>query len=85
MVEVVHQNCEPADADNKSLPLNSFIVEYKVDEKMCYDIVVSHKPAAIFDLYWDMYRSDLIGFKWTKGKVNPRLWKNPNKAKSKTK
>lgn len=84
MVDIVYENCKVEVANDKSLPLNSFIVRYKVDGEMCYDIVVSHKPSAIFDLYWDMYRSDLIGFKWTEGKQNPRLWTNPKKAKSKT-
>lgn len=80
-VKVLHQNVDRSLANDKSLPLNSYLVTYKMDGKICYDIVISHKKTAIFDLYWDLYRGDLISMEWTEGRVNPKLWNDPNQKK----
>jgi hypothetical protein len=83
-VKVLHQNIDPSLAKDKTLPSHSYIVSYYLDGKKCHDIAIGHKRAAIFDLYWDLYRNDLISIEWTDGRVNPKLWQDP-KEKKKTK
>jgi hypothetical protein len=81
-VKVLHQNCDPSLADDKSLPYTAYIVEYD-DDGICYDIVICNKKVDIFDHYWDRYREGLISFKQTEGRVNPKLWGAQQPAKKK--
>lgn len=74
MCKIVHENCSKELAKDRSLPLNSYLVTYMVDNSVKYDIVVCNKRAHIFDLYWDRYREGLKDIRWTDGKVNPKLW-----------
>ena len=83
-VKVLHQDVDISYAKDKTLPLNSYVVCYYYDGSKRYDIVISNRQADIFDMYWDLYRNNIISIKWTDGKVNPKLWQDP-KAKSKTK
>jgi hypothetical protein len=81
---IVHQNCDSELANDRTLPYNSYIVEYNDGTSTCYDIVITDKKVDIFDYYWDRYREDLIGFKQTEGRVNPKLW-DGNKKQTKKK
>ena len=83
MCKVVHENCEKEAAKDKSLPLNSYLVTYLLEDKLSYDIVICNKRVAVFDMYWDKYRENLRDIKWTDGKVNPKTWgyKPPEKKK----
>jgi hypothetical protein len=83
MCKVVHENCEKEAAKDKSLPLNSYLVTYFLEDKLAYDIVVCNKRVSVFDMYWDKYRENLKDIKWTDGKVNPKTWgyKPPEKKK----
>jgi len=74
LIKILHQNCDPSLADDRSLPYTAYIVKYEIDEVYCYDIVMSDKQVDIFDHYWDRYREKLIKFKQTEGRVNPRNW-----------
>ena len=82
-IKILHQNCDPALAEDRTLPYNAYIVKYIDDEVYCYDIVISNKQADIFDYYWDRYRERLIKFKQTEGRVNPKLWDNKPKEEKK--
>lgn len=68
------QRCDPSLADDRSLPYTSFLVTYKLDGQVCYDIVIANKKTDVFDHYWDHFRSDFITFVQTEGRVNPKLW-----------
>jgi hypothetical protein len=85
MCKIVHQDCSKELAKDKSLPLNSYLVTYSLDNETRYDIVVCNKRSQIFDMYWDKYREGLKDIRWTDGKVNPKLWgvepKEPKKKK----
>ena len=81
-VKVVHQNCDPSLAEDKSLPYTAYLVEYE-DDGVRYDIVICNKKVDIFDYYWDMYREGLISFRQTEGRVNPKLWGAQQPAKKK--
>ena len=74
IIRTIHQKCEASLAKNTKLPNNSFLVEYKVDGEVQYDIVSSNKKVKVFDHYWDLYRNVLIRIVSTQGRINSRLW-----------
>jgi hypothetical protein len=80
-IQIIHQNCDPKLAEDRTLPYNAFVVKYYDDEQYNYDIVICNKKTDIFDYYWDRYREGLIAFKQTEGRVNPKLWSPTNKKK----
>ena len=73
-LKFIHENCSPELAQNRELPYTTYIVAYKVDDKLQYDIVIPGKRVDIFDHYWDKYREGLVSFKQTEGRANPRLY-----------
>ena len=81
-VKIIHKNCDPELAKNRSLPYTAYIVKYCDDDQYNYDIVIANKQVDIFDHYWDKYRENLISFKQTEGRVNPKIW-GPNNSKKK--
>jgi hypothetical protein len=74
MCKVVHEKCEKTAAKDKSLPVNSYLVTYLLEDKLTYDIVICNKRADAFDIYWDKYRENLKSIEWTDGKVNAKTW-----------
>jgi hypothetical protein len=85
MCKVLHENCDPKFAQDKSLPVNSYVVTYLLDTKVCYDIVICHKRVDVFDMYWDKHRSDLKSIEYTEGRISAKLWgyQQPDKKKKK--
>ena len=83
MCKVVHEKCEKEVAKDKSLPVNSYLVTYLLEDKLTYDIVICNKRANAFDIYWDKYRENLKSIEWTDGKVRAKTWgyKPPEKKK----
>jgi hypothetical protein len=73
-MKILHQDCNPELANDKSLPYSAYIVYYEDDGVNKCDIVICNKKVDIFDYYWDRYRSSLKSFKQTEGRVNPKLW-----------
>lgn len=84
-IKILHPNCDPILADDRTLPYTAFLVEYESEEQLCYDIVIANKKVDIFDHYWDKYREGLKGFKQTEGRVNPKLWGSQVKTEKKKK
>lgn len=84
-MQILHQNCDPELANDRSLPYTAYLVWYELDGVMSYDIVIPDKKVEIFDYYWDRYREDFKGFKQSEGRTNPKVWCNPKDAKSKKK
>ena len=84
-ITILHEDCDPSLANDKSLPYTTYIVEYKLDGTTRYDIVNCKKVVDIFDHYWDHYRHDLIRFTQTEGAINPKNWNDPNKKDKKKK
>lgn len=76
---IIHENCNPDLAKDRSLPYTSYLVEYVVGKEIRYDIVITGKKVEIFDYYWDRYREDLLTFNQTEGRVNPKLWDSQKK------
>ena len=82
-VKVLHKNCDPSLAEDRTLPYSAYIVKYLDDDQYNYDIVIANKRVDIFDYYWDRYREGLIAFKQTEGRVNPKVWSNSSNTKKK--
>jgi hypothetical protein len=86
-MRVLHQNCDPELANDRTLPYTAYIVTYEVDGAIAYDLVIPDKQIEIFDYYWDRYREGLKDWKQSEGRVNPKLWgaqtKESKKGKSK--
>ena len=78
-VRMIHRDCDPTLADDRSLPHTAYLVEYLQDGMTHFDIVMASKKVDIFDEYWDKYREDLIKFTQTEGRSNPKLWNPPKK------
>ena len=81
-MNIVFTNCNPELAQDRSLPYTAYLIEYDSGNGIQYDIAISGKKTEIFDYYWDRYRS-VISLTQTEGRVNPKLWQDPNKKKSK--
>jgi hypothetical protein len=83
--KVYKEDCSPADAEDKTLPNNSYLVKYIVDGYIKYDIAISHKRVDIFDYYYDNLKGDpnneILSINWTAGTVNPKLWTSPKDKK----
>ena len=84
-MKVLHQDCNPEVANDRSLPYNTYLVTYQDDGLKKYDLVLANKKVDIFDYYWDRYREDLITFKQSEGRLNPKLWNIQPKSSEKKK
>ena len=83
-IKILHQNCDPTLAEDRTLPYTAYIVDYQNESnEQCYDIVIANKRSDIFDFYWDKYREGLKSFKQTEGRVNPKLWFHKTETKKK--
>jgi len=71
-INIIHMNCDPSAAQDRSLPRDTYLVTYGDNDEEKYDIVQGLK-LDIFDHYWDKYR-DFRGMEWTEGTVNPKMW-----------
>ena len=78
-VKMIHSDCDPTLAADRTLPCTAFLVEYIEGDITKFDIVVATKQVDIFDQYWDKYKKDLIRFTQTEGRSNPKLWTPPKK------
>ena len=78
-MNIIHKDCDPSLAQDRSLPYTAYLVEYLQDGMTHFDIVMASKKVDIFDEYWDKYRKDLIKFTQTEGRTNPKLWNPPKK------
>ena len=73
-MRIIHKDCDPTLAQDRSLPYTAYLIEYLQDGITKFDIAYGNKRSEIFDHYWDKYREGLKGFKQTEGRVNPKLW-----------
>ena len=75
MISTLHENCNPQEDNNTKLPYTAYLVEYKVEEEIRYDIAMGDKQSDIFDTYWDKYGKDgFIGMKQSEGRIQPNRW-----------
>ena len=76
-VKVLHEQCEKNKSEDKKLPLDSFLITYKVDDETKYDVARGGSTVEIFDYYYDKYKN-VQGISWTKGIVNPKTFDSTN-------
>jgi hypothetical protein len=74
MISTLHENCNPQEDNNTKLPYTAYLVEYKVDEEVRYDIAMGDKQVDVFDVYYDKYKTNFISMKQSEGRVAPNRW-----------
>lgn len=84
-LKVIHKECDPTLAQDRTLPYTAYLVEYVQDGITKFDIVTASKQVEIFDYYWDNYRSDFKNMTQTEGRANPKLWGNKGPSDKKKK
>jgi len=82
-IKRLHVDCDPSLSQDKSLPYTAYLVEYIEGDSVKFDIVSAVKRVDIFDEYWDKYRENLVNMTQTEGRVNPKMWNDPNASKKK--
>ena len=82
-MKIIRENCLPDAGQDRTLPNNSYLIEYIVDGTPRWDIAIASKRVEIFDHYWDKYRYDFVTMNQTEGRVNAKLWQDPTKKKGK--
>jgi len=83
-LKVLHSDCDPSLANDKSLPYTAYLIEYLQDGMTKFDIVIGRNRVEIFDHYWDNYRHDFKNMTQAEGRVNPKLWGiKPKESKKK--
>jgi hypothetical protein len=72
---LIHKQCDKSLANDKSLPINSYIITYLLDDEKMYDIVQASSVCEVFDKYYDDYgKGSIQEIKWTNGKVSPKMY-----------
>jgi len=74
LMKILFEDCDPTQAEDRTLPYTTYMVEYKKDGESHYDIAMSNKRVEIFDHYWDKYRNDFVTMNQTEGRTNPKIW-----------
>jgi hypothetical protein len=75
ILNIIHKDCDRTLAQDKSLPINSYLVTYLLKDKEKYDIVQAGSKVEVFDTYYDEYGKGTIKeIKWTDGKVSPKVY-----------
>ena len=82
-IKILHQDCNPCLAQDKSLPQNAYLVEYLVEELTKFDLAVSAKKVDIFDHYWDNHKENLNNITQSSGTISPKVWNGPSPGKTK--
>lgn len=80
-ISILHEKCDRALADDKSLPYTSYLIEYVVDGVTHFDITTAPKQVDIFDHYWDLHHDQFKNMTQTEGRINPKLYGYGNKKK----
>ena len=82
-MKIIKEDCDHVDAQDKTLPNNAFLVEYRVDDASHYDLVFASKQSEIFDHYYDTYKKNFVTMNQAEGRINPKLWGIESKEKKK--
>ena len=85
-VNLIHEDCDPTLAQDKTLPYNAYLVQYKIGDKeeTRWDLAMAFKMSEIFDHYYDKYKN-VLAIVQSDGRVAPKLWKDPTKKPEKKK
>jgi hypothetical protein len=74
-VFVIKPNCSEADYNDKTLPVDSFVITYDFEGSECMDLVMSQKRVYIFDAYYDALGPGSIkSINQAEGRVPTKVW-----------
>lgn len=72
--EVLKQNCTIEETKDTNVPTDAFIVSYKINDIVHYDLTRSSKMVSIFDMYYDNIAGVICSIRWGYGTINPKNW-----------
>jgi len=73
--ELLVENCNEEQRNNKYLPSDAYIVTYKHEKESRTDLVRSANSVNIFDMYYDKFGStSLVSIEYGPGLMSPKLW-----------
>lgn len=82
-VTVIHSDCSVEAANDRSLPVDSYLVTCDLDGIKWYDIVKGIR-VTIFDCYYDAFGKNVMQkMVWTDGTISSRSWCIVNEGKKK--
>ena len=71
------QDVDITNFDDKELPNDIHMVEYTIDNRICFDAVRSYKMSDIFDIYYDKLKplgGNVLSIKSGYGKVRAKFY-----------
>lgn len=72
--EIIIENGSYAEVSTKKCPSDAHIIEYVVNEKVCYDLTRGLRTK-LFDMYYDKFGPNVIRkIDWGFGTISPRVW-----------
>ena len=79
-MRILFEDCDVDKAEDRTLPSNAFVVEYKVDDVSKYDIAAAGKQSEIFDHYYDKFKKGFVTMRQTEGRAiqNSGAQRHPN-------
>lgn len=83
-VTVIATNCSKEAAQDKSLPVDSYLLTLQYDGETWLDIVKGVK-VKIFDAYYDTFGNCMKDMVYTDGTMSAKLWGNKVKETKKKK
>lgn len=74
-LNIIHKKCDKSLSKDKSLPINSYIITYIINDEEFCDIVQANGFSEVFDNYYDEYgKNSIQEIKWTEGRINPKIY-----------
>ena len=83
-ITVIATNCSEQTANDRSLPVDSYLLTLEYDGETWQDIVKGVK-VKIFDAYYDTFGHCMKSMEYTKGTVSAKLWGSTVRSKEKKK
>ena len=72
--EIIVENGSYAEVSVKNAPNDAHIIEYILNDKVCYDLTRGLRTK-LFDMYYDKFGPDVIQkIDWGFGTISPRVW-----------
>ena len=71
--EILVERAKQDQLSSTQFPSDSYIVEYKIDDEIMYDLTRGTK-VTLFDMYYDKFKSQLVSISYGRGNIKPSLW-----------
>jgi len=81
---LLKENCNQEELNDKSLPSDAYIVTYKIGDAVRNDLVRCHVRVNIFDMYYDKFGAgSIVSIEYGPGIASPKTWGLPVASKPK--